>query len=569
MRKGGSAKSCPLLPVVCLKGPTGKFVEIHGTRFLCDGIYTGVGFIFTETTLQLDSGKYLSDVIENGTVSARDAPTRFDIKSTGFESFNVNMSLSVASITYDGASIEDRYRPGRNYLVLNSSRATIDITFSIPYTVEGERNGTVELLLNHRRDFGGIIDVYLNSQHLISRYGGVPTNAFETQNMTSIALGPLSGGENNLSIRLSQGSPGNYYFSDAALVFKDNTGYIKQQNSIYALGVVSGSSYNGGILEDKYRRGNPYLSIEGGVSWSKITFTVKEELLGIGIGNCVIKIQHRKQPGASIDIFLNGSLIEQGYDNIPSDSFGTSTFSVHSNDLKASNELVIRSKNGGYYISDVAVDVISLLPDVTKENFDTIVQEAPYWFFIPFLPLSPEELKVLFVHHNMKFISVAYQVDDTINKARDFHRELISTDLPRKNALRHAYWTAMLAQRFDLHFALDLTTAHEDGHVDLTIEGPFDHVTDKINNAIGSLLGIHTSRAKSLQEVIDAAWDNRELAYVRDFRETVAGQTAKVFWQGPLNTMAKKYNVVPRFTETEKNTLKKMGVNIPNVPIIR
>ena len=31
----------------CLKGPNGKFVHIHENRLRYDGIYTGVGFIFT------------------------------------------------------------------------------------------------------------------------------------------------------------------------------------------------------------------------------------------------------------------------------------------------------------------------------------------------------------------------------------------------------------------------------------------------------------------------------------------------------------------------------------------
>lgn len=123
----------------------------------------------------------------------------------------------------------------------------------------------------------------------------------------------------------------------------------------------------------------------------------------------------------------------------------------------------------------------------------------------------------------MMFVSVIFEVRDFNNKARGFHRELISTDLPRKNALRHAYWTAMLSRRFGMYFALDLSTAHEEAHVDSTIEGPFDHVTDKINNAVGSLLGSRTSRSKDLRDVIDAAWENGELAWAKDFRETPSG----------------------------------------------
>lgn len=48
--------SCKLFMVpmgagrTCLKGPNGKFVDLHGNRFRCDGTTTGVGFIFSDTT---------------------------------------------------------------------------------------------------------------------------------------------------------------------------------------------------------------------------------------------------------------------------------------------------------------------------------------------------------------------------------------------------------------------------------------------------------------------------------------------------------------------------------------
>ncbi|EMR72585.1 hypothetical protein UCREL1_359 [Eutypa lata UCREL1] len=518
----------------CLKGPNGKFVDLHENRFRCDGITTGVTFIFSDTTLRLDSGKYLSNVVDNNTITSRDTPTKLVIKATSFESFSVSMSLSVPAINYNNVSIESRYRPERNYLALKESNGTIDIIFSIPYSMDGERNGTVKVILNHMRDnvAGGVIDIELNNKPLVQRHA--PPTKFEAQNMSPLSLSYLSG-ENTLSIKLSKGFPGTYCFSDAALIFQDNKEFVRQENSV-------------------------------------------------------------RESGTSIDIFLNGNKIEARYDKIPTDSFGTSTFPIHSNELKKSNELVIKPNGGEYYISDVNLDVISLLPDVTEQSFQTylkdwillqrrnigelnkiprddlsawkFVQEAPYWFFIPFLPVSPEEISVLFDYYNMMFVSVAFEIRDFNNKARDFHRELISTDLPRKNALRHAYWTAMLSRRFGLFFALDLSTAHEDAHVDLTIEGPFDHVTDKINNAVGSLLGSRTPRSKDLQDVIDAAWSNGELAYAKDFRQTAAGQTAQVFWQNPLDKMAKKYNVKPRFSQSEKDTLKRMGVTEPDVPII-
>ena len=584
----------------CLKGPNGKFVDLHGNRLRCDGINTGVGFIFSDTHLQLYSSKYLSkylsNIIDKQTITVSDTATTLVIKSTSFESFSVTTALSVPAITYDDVSIESFYseQPGRKYLALKKSSGTIDIIFSIPYSMDGERNGTVDLIFNHMRDnsWNGVIDVKLNNKPIIEKYAP-PVGEFFVQLMSCLSLPSLSG-ENRLSITLSQGFSGNYYFSDAALVFKTNNGYVRQENSVYALGQSSGSSYNSGKLEDNLRKGDPYLSLEGGSSWSKISFAIREELLGIG--NCVIKIQHRRESGTSIDIYFNSERIEDRYDSIPTNSFGTSTISIPGNKLKMSNELVIKPNGGKYFISDVGLDVVSLLPDVTEQNFTTyikdwilkqrrnigelskipredfsawkFVKEAPYWFFLPFLPISPEEVSVLFDYYNFMFVSVAFEIRDLNNKAREFHRELISTDIPRKNTLRHAYWTAMLSRRFGKYFALDLSTAHEEAHVDLTIEGPFDHVTDKINNAVGSLLGSITDRAKDLRDVIDAAWANGELAYAKDFRETGGEQTAQVFWQKPLDRMAKKYNVKPSFSQDEKDTLEKMGVTEPDVPII-
>jgi len=263
-----------------LKGPNGKFVDLHGNRLRCDGTTTGVGFIFSNTTLQLDNGKYLSNVVDNNTITASSTATSLVIKSTSFESFSVNTSLSAPAITYNNdVSIECRYRPGKNYLALKRSSGTIYITFSIPYSMDGERNGSVEVILNHMRDniAGGLINIKLNDEPLVQKY--VPPTKFQAQDMSCLSLSPLSG-ENRLSITLSEGFSGAYCFSDAALVFKDNNGYLRQENSMYALGRSSGSSYNGGKLEDNLRTGNPYLSLEGGSSLVEDHFCSQGRVIG-------------------------------------------------------------------------------------------------------------------------------------------------------------------------------------------------------------------------------------------------------------------------------------------------
>ncbi|RSL84449.1 hypothetical protein CEP52_016437 [Fusarium oligoseptatum] len=579
----------------CLKGPNGKFVDLHGDRFLCDGITTGVGFLFSDITLQLSSGKYFSNVVDGNTITASGIPTSLIIKPTSFQSFAVSTPLCVPTITYgDGVFVEDHYQQGRNYLALKKSGSTIDIVFSLPYSVDEERGGTVEVLLNHMRDktiTGGVINIQLNGEPIAIKF--VPPTKFFTENVLSLPLSSLSG-ENKLSIALSDGFKGTYCLSDSALVFKDEEGYLRQENSLDALGSSPGSSYNNGELEDDLRTGHPYLSLKGRSSWSKVTFAIRKEMLDEG--NCIIKIQHRRGSRTSIDIHLNGELLEDHYKDIPTDSFGTSTLALHSSRLQRRNELFIKPRGGKYYISDVNIDIVSLLPDVTEENFKTYVKdwillqrrnigqltkipqedpaawkfvsEAPYWFFLPFLPVSPREVSVLFNHYNMEFVSVAFEIRDLNDHARDFHQELVSTDLPRKNALRHAYWTALLSRRFGLPFALDLSAAHDEAHVDLAIEGPFDHVTDKINNSLGALLGSRTPRAKDLQGVVDAAWENGELGFAKDFREMDSEQTASVFWQQPLDMMAKKYQVKPRFSQSESDMLKRMGVKEPDVAVI-
>ena len=138
----------------------------------------------------------------------------------------------------------------------------------------------------------------------------------------------------------------------------------------------------------------------------------------------------------------------------------TALLSASSRPPSPSNELIIKPNDGKYSISDVGLHVVSLLPDVTEENFTTYIKdwilhqrknigelnkipredlsawkffkEAPSWFFIPFLHVSPEESSLLFDYYNIMLVSVAFEIRDLNNKATDFHRELISTDLPPK-----------------------------------------------------------------------------------------------------------------------------------------
>ena len=123
-----------------MEGPNGKFVDLYGNKLRCDGTTTKVGLTVSDISLQLDSGKYLSNVIENNTITASDTTTSLVIKSTSFESFNLSTSLFVPAIDYNDVFIESCYRAGRGYSALKKSSRTIDIVFSIPYSMDGESN---------------------------------------------------------------------------------------------------------------------------------------------------------------------------------------------------------------------------------------------------------------------------------------------------------------------------------------------------------------------------------------------------------------------------------------------
>lgn len=204
--------------------------------------------------------------------------------------------------------------------------------------------------------------------------------------------------------------------------------------------------------------------------------------------------------------------------------------------------------------------------DLTTWEF---IQSAPSWFYLPWLPISFTELFVLIKNFPTDFISVAFSVKEMNQKARDFRRDLWPQDLTQKNALRHTYWMALVTRKHGAQFADDLGNAHEYAHIHLTIEGPFDHVTDKINNAIG--IQIAKSCAAKLHEdslanLVESAWDTKQLAWATDARVDPGGsQTADIYWQKPLDLLKANYNVIPNFNDWELNTLKKYNINIPSV----
>lgn len=89
-----------------------------------------------------------------------------------------------------------------------------------------------------------------------------------------------------------------------------------------------------------------------------------------------------------------------------------------------------------------------------------------------------------------------------------------------------------------------------------------------MNNAIGiQIAKSHPdSDEDSLANLVESAWDTKQLAWAKDARVDPGGyQTADIYWQKPLDLLKANYNVIPDFNDWELNTLQKYNINIPSV----
>jgi hypothetical protein len=190
--------------------------------------------------------------------------------------------------------------------------------------------------------------------------------------------------------------------------------------------------------------------------------------------------------------------------------------------------------------------------------YDFVVT-APSWFYLPYLPISPTELYYLIKYFGINFYSKGYEIKEINEQARSFHIELfgVKGGIIKKNALRHAYWSALLCIKYGDEFARDFSDAHEYAHVDLSIEGQFDHVTDKINNAVGIQIAKEVSNVRdNLVKAIEKAFDDGYLAICSNFRIVKGIQDADVHWQKPISYL----KTAPRFVKYELDTLKRKGI---------
>lgn len=197
---------------------------------------------------------------------------------------------------------------------------------------------------------------------------------------------------------------------------------------------------------------------------------------------------------------------------------------------------------------------------------------APSWVYLSWkkiIPASPTEVWVLLSNYGFDSNRVRKQIASINEEARAFHNELSQSDVPRKNSLRHAYWMALMTRNFTAEFAAAVGDAHEYAQVDLTIEGPYDHVTDKINNAVGVAIA-KANPTGNLSALVDVAWARNQLAWARDFTQNAHHvQSATVHWQLPLDELASKYDVVPEFNSWERATLSRHNVTLPFMRTLR
>lgn len=201
--------------------------------------------------------------------------------------------------------------------------------------------------------------------------------------------------------------------------------------------------------------------------------------------------------------------------------------------------------------------------DISMYNF---INETPGWFAIIYAKYHPWEAYLLCAHNCLNPLAMikAYLKPEKLNQdARDFRADLNSVDFPRKNSYRHAYWMATMTRALKPEFANDLGSMHEGRHRDLTIEGPFDHVTDRINNTVGIKLA-QQNPTGDIPKMIEEAWNLHRLAVVRNVRVENGIQTADVQWQQPLEYLSTTFHVIPTFSDREKETLKKMRVTMPD-----
>jgi len=518
----------------------------------------------------------------------------------------LNFNLVNPVILCENTTLTDYYRKGDPYQLFQSPGSSKAIVkFMVPPSVRGYSQGHIYMHLNHcRTTADGIVNMTLNGRSYRSQYTDAPRYNFGVQTF-SIPYSLLNMEEPNIfEIELNPNSRGYYWLSDISFSFENQRQCLKYAESYHIDRNITGATYHNVDVTDDYRKGNPYLLFNKQSSSCTIEIFTPKSFYELSKGMLTISLNHCRTSGNGIiNMTINGKTYRSRYADAPQSNFGIQNFEIPFSSLNLDGQpnkfeislYTSESKYGYYWLSDVQLGFEATLPEVTKPNYEKYVKNwillnrknivelnqiprddlstwefiknAPSWFYLPFLPISPTELAVLISHFPSTFLKVGWGVKAINQQARDFHSELLVTDIPRKNALRHAYWMALVTREYGDQFADALGNAHEYAHVDLTIEGPYDHVTDKINNAVGIELA-KKDKTTDCAILVDNAWRNNELAWAKNFRIEGESQTADIFWQEPLNKLAKNYNVIPDFNVWELSTLKKHNITIPSKPPI-
>jgi hypothetical protein len=256
------------------------------------------------------------------------------------------------------------------------------------------------------------------------------------------------------------------------------------------------------------------------------------------------------------------------------------------------------------------------LPKVPRQDMslgDWLVN-GPSWLYLPYTKFSPTELAVFIKHFHIKpaleqipktlmksttgtmhavarrlgpesnhlawtffkkavlrggyetlraYYKLFTQMTDVNAQARSFRSDL-SADPWIKNSYRHAYWMCQYARQFGAAFASDLGYAHEYAHLDLTIEGPFDSVLDKINNLWGIKLA--EKMEQTCEALINDVGEKGYLAWAKEYEKS---EDSGVYLprlhniQGPLDELWERYQALPEFNEYDFHALSLLKVQLP------
>jgi hypothetical protein len=255
------------------------------------------------------------------------------------------------------------------------------------------------------------------------------------------------------------------------------------------------------------------------------------------------------------------------------------------------------------------------LPKVPRQDMTLMdwLINGPSWLYLPYTHYSPTEVAVFIKHFHIKpalsavprtfakswtstmhatvnrlgpethllmnfikkvilrggyysvraYIDLFNEMKATNQEARAFRSDL-SSDPWIKNSYRHAFWMCAYARKWSAAFASDLGYAHEYAHLDMTIEGPYDSLIDKINNFWGIKLADRIEQ--DCGTLVNQLGDQGYLAWAKDYKQSEeSGRHLPTLHtiQGPLDALWRLYNELPAFNEHDLGALRALRLQLP------